>query len=204
MSGTASKPGLGLATRQPSQPASKPSPRSKVFWSDIEKAMIVKRAVDLREERPGLAGLPLLRASLDVLPAHRRRDLIALSQALWFTRMVGDETKRREMEAKLQDNTVSVLRENRGQHTEWMSEHIARFDRLLAHVEGVSHDLEAHRLKAAESADRRARWEGQVVSLLGQVCGELRDLNTRLSSVEGGMARPGTGTEAAGRARGPR
>src|SRR4051794_6872895 len=96
MTGKPKSPGPRLAP--PSTPRS--VPKSKVVWTDDEKDRIVKRAVDLKRDRPGLAGLALLRASLEVLPAHRRRQFIAISQAPWFPKQVAAELKRRDLESR--------------------------------------------------------------------------------------------------------
>lgn len=207
------------------------APKSKVFWSDLEREKIVERAVDLLESEPGLApGLPLLRLASEVLPEKRRRDLIALSQVPWFKRMVAAERERREMGRRSKDDAVSVLREQRDTHATWMAEQLRRYDRLVPAMEKVAKETEGQRRAftkmmtvdgewrkralelnqqaldllaktthaAEEQAERTARLEQiqsqivqtliedrkEMLELLGRLCGELHDLNSRLTSVE--------------------
>lgn len=149
-------------------PKQRPSPgRGRVFWSDIERGRIVSRAADLRTERPSLHGLSLLRAALDALPPQRRRHLVALAQAPWFTRMVADEMKRRQLEANSREDTVAVLKDHRDRHKEWMPEHISRLDQMI-------------KMTGEAEAERR-----RVIELLEEVLVELREMNRRLGSVAG-------------------
>lgn len=69
----------------------------KVFWSEAEKAAMIAEGVAVQAARPDLAGLPLLRAAMMVLPPQRRRKLIALSQAGWFEPGLKAEYERRRL-----------------------------------------------------------------------------------------------------------
>jgi hypothetical protein len=68
---------------------------SKVRWSDAEKRLIVCNAADIQAARPDLAGLPLLRQAVKMLPASRRRDVGTLSRVEWFEPALRDEVRRR-------------------------------------------------------------------------------------------------------------
>jgi len=149
--------------------------KTKIFWSDTERIQITKRAADLMDERPGLSGLPLLRAALEILPEDRRRGLIALSQARWFTRMVQEEVDRREMERRAQDDTTGILREHRAHHESWMEQQLSRFDRMVPALERVAHETEEHRRAFAkmmsgdrEWKERTLEFNRQAVELLAQ------------------------------------
>lgn len=92
---------------------------SRVFWTDAEKRLIVERAADLRKERPDLSGLPLVRAAMRVLPAGRRRKLIAQSQVSWFEGALADEIRMREIEARAQGDLYDLLRGHDEFHRQW-------------------------------------------------------------------------------------
>lgn len=81
----------------------------KVFWTEREKSLIVRRAIEVQRERPDLAGLPLLRQAMSVLPASRRRKLIAVTQAPWFEERIKDEIAKRQAESQLDYNQATVL-----------------------------------------------------------------------------------------------
>lgn len=67
----------------------------RVTWTDYEKTKIIDRAAETLSSRPDLAGLPLLRAAMTVLPVTRRRKLIAVTQAPWFEPGLAKEIKMR-------------------------------------------------------------------------------------------------------------
>lgn len=138
-------------------------PKSKIFWTDDERAQITRQAVDLMEVDAGLTGLALLRAALEALPEERRRGLIALSQAPWFTRMTRDEVERRDMERKAQDDAVGVLREQRTHHNIWMDEQLSRIDRMLPLFETTAHAAEEHRQAFAKMMTNDEEWRQKTL-----------------------------------------
>lgn len=71
---------------------------TRVAWSEEEKHRIVRNAVDIQRQRPELSGLSLIRAAIAMLPPHRRRKLISLSQVAWFDPYVETESRLREVE----------------------------------------------------------------------------------------------------------
>lgn len=87
--------------------------RNKVVWTEKEKSLIVCRAIEVQRERPDLAGLPLLRQAMGVLPATRRRKLIAVTQAPWFEVHLKEEILKRRTE-NLNDHNKEVVAILRG------------------------------------------------------------------------------------------
>lgn len=81
--------------RQPLPAVASPKGKSKVFWTTDEQDLVVRRAVDVQTENPGLSGLPLLRAAMMALPIDRRRNVYSINRVSWFKRGIKDEIKRR-------------------------------------------------------------------------------------------------------------
>lgn len=142
---------------------------TRVFWTDAEKQLIVGRAVDIRDTRPDLAGLGLLRQAIEMLPTNRQRAVVSLSQASWFEPALEGATKLREAKvvARLAESCTGVR----------IMEH--RDDPCLSAL-GESHDhadkIEADARKSAEElATNRDRFEqdqegiSQVIALLKQI-----------------------------------
>ena len=83
----------------------------KVHWTPEERTIIVGKAADLICEDSGLGHLDLLRAGIDLLPADRRRKVIAMSQVPWFPKLVREEMARRATQDKLFYNTANHVLE---------------------------------------------------------------------------------------------
>jgi len=75
----------------------------RVSWSSEEKSKIIEHALTLRQARPDLAGLPLLRSAINVLPLNRRRKVISVSQVAWFEPWLADAVRCVELEKKLHE-----------------------------------------------------------------------------------------------------
>ncbi len=85
-----------------------------IHWTQPERDTIVQRAADLRAEDPSLAGLPLLRKALHVLPVDRRRGNIrSLAQVPWFEEglkaVITERNKTAKAEMKRQRAAKSAL-----------------------------------------------------------------------------------------------
>lgn len=98
----------------------------RVIWTDAEKAAVVRRAVDTQRDHPDLAGLPLLRVAMNVLPPTRRRKLIAVTQAPFFEPAVVAEIKRRTAEERLEGDLIPIAKQN-ASHNAAISACQARF-----------------------------------------------------------------------------
>lgn len=134
----------------------------RVVWTAREKDDLIRRAVDIQSEHPDLAGLPLLRAAMHVLPETRRRHLLAVTQAPWFEPGVTAEVRRRTMEIRAGTDLGAVMREHA---------HITDEINVLHHEW-----LAFHRDWRTEAARNH---EGQVATL-NAILVELRELNTKL------------------------
>lgn len=101
--------------------------KPKVFWTDAEKEAITEEAVKLREERPDLASLPLLRSAMQVLPANRRRSVLAISQAAWF-----EPSLKAEIEKRRSSSVIPIA--------ETMVLHRTRVDEFCDHAESQNEE----------------------------------------------------------------
>jgi len=102
----------------------------KVFWSDPEKALVAKEAIDIQRSKPELSGLPLLRAAMRTLPMSRRRKITAMSQVKWFEDWVASENRRRSIQSEEDHVGLKPLQ----MHDSWRREQMesmARTERLL-------------------------------------------------------------------------
>lgn len=117
---------------------------SRIIWSEAERAQIVTRAVDLKYEQPQLSGLALLRAATEVLPEDRRRRLIALSQAPWFSEMFADMFAR-QAALIVAEGDVKALREFqldwKAIHLDWKKIHTEFFDNCQEWVPAILEQL---------------------------------------------------------------
>lgn len=131
--------------------------KNKVFWSEAEKSAIAERAADLRDNRPDLAGLPLLRAAMNVLPAHRRRKLIAMSQASWFEGAVAAEIRRRDLESKVEVELAPIFQSHAQHHLEWRAEHMAALCRHEKLLKSILKDLDLICRRLADEKEATGR-----------------------------------------------
>jgi hypothetical protein len=93
---------------QPGRPKGK-GRSTKVFWNAAERAKLVSAAADIRADKPGLAGLPLIRQAMLTLPVDRRRDLSTLNRVAWFDEALRAEVRRRDQGTEAHPTAVKVV-----------------------------------------------------------------------------------------------
>lgn len=95
------------------RPKRNPRPHpGRVIWNDSERAVLLKRAVEVRAQHPDIAGLDLLRSSMSALPSDRRRSLRAVTQVPWFEVGVIAELRRAETERVAEASILPTLERN--------------------------------------------------------------------------------------------
>ena len=98
---------------------------SKVFWSSVEKALVISKALDTQGERPELSGLPLLREAMRSLPLARRRKIVTLVQVEWFELGINEENRRRAIQFKESKHDLFPLQSSWIEmHSDWKREQV--------------------------------------------------------------------------------
>ena len=134
----------------------------RVVWTDLEKDALIRTSVDVQAENPDLAGLPLIRVAMSVLPGYRRRKLIAVTQAPWFEPGIARETKRRTAEMLASSEILPISRAN------------AEASREIA--DNGREWLDCHREWRAEVNQHHEN----MLSLLAMIVNEMRTLNSMI------------------------
>lgn len=141
----------------------------RVVWTEGERVRLIARAVETQAAHPDLAGLPLLRASMAVLPVSRRRKLVAVTQAPFFEAGVAAEIRRRTSEAKAEDGLAPILKGQAVTHSA-----VARTQDRIMDLHAKWHsDQHVWRGEVAQS-------QQGIIAMLSLMLRELVALNVKL------------------------
>lgn len=144
--------------------------RERVFWSDAEKQALIRRALELRDERPDLAGLSLLRQAMLALPIDRRRRIVASGQVEWFESGMADA-----MRARVEANRPPHEDQDwRSRDREFARLEVGLLERMASQQEGPADRLDRLIGEFRAILELHRDWEPKLAEVQMGILDELR------------------------------
>lgn len=164
------RPAHGVWEMPHRRQARKTDPKERVFWSDTEKQALTRRALELRDERPDLAGLPLLRQAMLALPIVRRRRIVASGQVEWFESGMADA-----MRARVEANRPSPDDQDwRSRDREFARLEVGLLERMASQQEGQADRLDRLIGEFRAILELHRDWEPKLAEVQMGILDELR------------------------------
>lgn len=158
-------------------------PQSRITWTSAEKSKVIAQAVETQQKRPELAGLPLIRVAMQVLPVDRRRHLNAIAQVPWFDPALAEAVQRRTVGEKLDAiTTKTLIQDHPGDpYTPYLSATRDAVKSQAATTETLVESSAEWRAGAMEFYKGTAEFNKTATALLEMLCIELRSLNEKFA-----------------------